>query len=257
MAMLEADAPSEVKHFHARFWFCMCIGLVGLCVIEVIGMEIFDAIFSAILAVICWYMLKENCKNMSKYCLLMFGMICLIQAVFELITLATSIGGRRIQKVVKTAQGPNSVSYTTSIETHPFFDKGMTLAYNIKGAALVIAPSLMVIGTLMSYWTYKAFPAYSDFDEGPPIGGGGHFGRGGFGGYGAAPAQGVAGGGGDGGEGAHYFGGSGQSLAGNGTAPQQSQGSGPLSGGAQGRVPVGGSRNSNLLFQGSGHRLGG
>merc|ERR1719373_257523 len=117
-------------------------------------------------------------------------MMCLIQAVFDLITLLTMVGGRTIaNKTTTTAVSPDGSSTTQTItieeEKHPFFDPSLGLTYNIQSAVRIASPLTMALAALLSYWTYCAFPtglfeSAGQTEERGPIGGGR---AGGFAGY--------------------------------------------------------------------------
>lgn len=235
------DAPPVVKEKHAPVWWSLLLVMVGLCVVHFLGMEIFDGVYTLILAVIVWYMVKENCGNMSKYCLLMFGVICVIQAIFGLIDLFTSVGGRKMRRVESKVLSDNSVQYTTTIEKHPFFDNTQGFTYNIKSVGLILSPVVMLLATCMCYWTYKAFPDMSDYEDAGNEAGPGNSSM--FGGEGNR--MGGGGGGGYGGGGGGY-GGTSNTLGGSGGGSVQRPG-----GGGGRPAPTG-----PALFSGSGQRLG-
>lgn len=227
--MLQEDvvAPPVVKEVHSKWWWTTFALVVILCVFEIIATEVFDAIMSAILAIVMFYMLRQNCSQMSKYCLILFGTICIIQAIFQIIELCSSVGGRSIRHTVRS-EIENQVIYTTTVETHPFFDHTQGFVYNSKSAVLIAGPTIMLTSTFLSYYSYKAFPAMGEEDASVPVndgqrgGGGNGFGRG------------------------LMYSGEGQQPGGGGGGGRVIQG---------GRVMQGGAGRPQM-FQGSGQRLG-
>lgn len=186
MGMDEVAVPDVVKEKHAPWWWSLLAALTVLLVVQCVGLEICDAIFSIILAVITYYMIQSRCKNMSKCCIMLFGIICVVQAIFEIVALFSAIGGRKIKhtqlsggdqpatRIVPMhggAYGPMGIASANNnqlvsnvvIESHPFFDKSMGMAYNVKGVCMILGPLVMIMATYLSYWTYKAMP---DYDEG-------------------------------------------------------------------------------------------
>merc|ERR1719230_974909 len=89
----------------------------------------FGALAVVLVACIAWYMVRDNCSQMSQSCVMMFGMMCTIQTVFEVINLATNAGGRK--------------TTTTTVVTHPFFDEAQGWHYNFQSAMMVAAPVVM------------------------------------------------------------------------------------------------------------------
>lgn len=187
--------PQVVKDYHSKYWWFLLFLLVCVCAAEFAAMDIFDAVFTGLLGVCVWYMVKKDCSQMSQYCLMMFGIMCAIQSVFELISLVSSLGGRKTSHTVTKSLSDSSTSYTTVVETHPFFDQTQGLQYNIQSAVKIVSPATMVIACILCWFTYRAYPTslFSTGDEenealpGSRLGGG--YG-GGYGGGGGGPQYG-------------------------------------------------------------------
>jgi len=242
----DVATPTVVKEVHSRRWWMYLVLLVVLSGFDIVGADIFGAIFDGCIALIVWYMVRNECAQMSQYCLLLFGMMCLIQTVFGLVALISSLGGRRSEHTSAFPISQNKVSYTTVVETHPFFDHTLGPKYNIQSAVKIATPVVMLVGTTLAYLTYSCFPSSMFYDEGDNMGGppaeplGGRFGGGGFGGNGNLGNAGNYGG-------VRTFEGRGQSLGGgggNGNASPNAGNSGRPTNRGQG------------LFEGSGQRLG-
>mmetsp|Transcript_50905 Transcript_50905/g.115274 ORF Transcript_50905/g.115274 Transcript_50905/m.115274 type:complete len:253 (-) Transcript_50905:3-761(-) len=233
--------PSDVRDKHCIFWRCLLVLFVGLFVLQILAVDIFGCVFTGIMGIIVWYMTSNRCQHMTQYCLFMFGLLCAIQAVFETITLLTMVGGRRMshtsaEQSAMSGGRTTSVTYTTVIETHPFFDNSMGFKYNVQSAMRICSPVVMIVAGLMAYWSYNAYPtglfSYREEETGPLHGGAGAYGGTGarLGGndFGGANARndnrvhleggrvvgGRAAGGGGGGGGPRLFEGSGQRLGG-------------------------------------------
>jgi len=177
--MLPEDAgpPQVVKDYHAKFWWFLLFLLVCVCAAEFAAMDIFDAVFTGLLGVVVWYMVKKDCAQMSQYCLMMFGIMCAIQSVFELISLVSSLGGRKTSHTETKTLGESSTSYTTVVETHPFFDPTQGFQYNVQSAVKIISPVTMVIACFLCWLTYRAYPTSlfatgDEENEGGRLGGG-------------------------------------------------------------------------------------
>mmetsp|Transcript_77822 Transcript_77822/g.241128 ORF Transcript_77822/g.241128 Transcript_77822/m.241128 type:complete len:253 (-) Transcript_77822:164-922(-) len=239
--MEESEPPPEIREKHCLFWRLLLVLFVGLFVLQILAVDIFGCIFTGIMAAIVWYMVSNRCLQMTQYCLFMFGILCIIQALFETINLLMMVGGRRTSHTTaSTVAGSGrstSVTYTTVIETHNFFDPSQGFKYNAQSAMRVCSPAVMILSVLLAYWSYNAFPSglfsYREEEVGPIYGGGGS--------GGGRPLGGA------------YYGGQGQQLgggSGNGHRLQSEGGGRAVSGRPQGG---GGPR----LFEGSGQRLGG
>lgn len=243
--------PDVVKEKHHKLWMGLLFLMLGVVVLEIISKDIFAAVFTGIMSLIVWYMSANKCASMNSYCVLMYGFMCVIEAVFEIINLCMMLHGRTEVSTTRqvTTLGDGSkgsasaqqITYTSISETHPFFDGSQGIVYNIQSASTIISPIVMLLGGLLSYFTYKAFSHMAQDLEAEqanaPLRGGGGFGGfgGGFGGYGAQ-----------------------------GPPPQnpQPQEPGPgtrIQGGQIQRPaqqPVLGRPAAPRLFEGSGHRLG-
>merc|ERR1719343_305455 len=102
------------------------------------------------MAIIVWFMVKDHCKNMSQYCLMLFGIMCVIETVFDLIGLFTTVGGRKESHTSSMPIGNHQMSYTTIVETHRFFDGEMDFRYNVQSAVKIISPVVMLIGAFLA-----------------------------------------------------------------------------------------------------------
>lgn len=196
---IEVEVPSIVKESYAKFWWALLVLLVGVATLDILAGDVFGVIFMALMAFVVWYMVANKCKQMSQYCLMLFGLMCVIEAVFESITLLMMLSGRSIQhRTVSTAISPDGVQRTQTITTveemHPFFDKLMGTRYNLQSVAKVASPACMMFGGALAYWTYSAFPvglfaAAAAADEAGPFYGAGGLVGGSYGGASASPAQ--------------------------------------------------------------------
>jgi len=213
---------------------------LGLFLVQILAVDVFGALFTGIMASVVWFMVSNHCAQMSQYCLFLFGLMCGIQAIFEMLSLTTLAGGRKMQHTTASAPSRDgrttSVTYTTVVETHPFFDSGMGFQYNIQSAARIYSPLVMSLGFALAYWSYHAYPSslFSPRDDelGPVLGerrvGGGRLG---------------------GGAGGQDYGGPGVTLGGGSRGPP---GRGPGNNGAAPYSPG----NQPPVFQGTGQRLG-
>jgi len=226
---IDRPPPRVIKEVHAKYWWLLLFLMVSIVVLEILSVRTFDAIFVGILAFLVWYQVRASCMQMSQYCLIFVGLLCLIQAIFEIISLVSSLRGRRTQHTTRQAIGNNEVTYTTKVESHPFFTSDMPFTYNMQSVTYILSPIVMMMGAGMSYWSYCAFGAsmFGGNDEGEEAGYGGVGMNGLAGRYGAGANQYFNQGGGQGG----------------------GQAGGRRLDGPQGLAPP-------RIFEGSGHRLG-
>jgi len=229
----EVEVPAVVKKDYAKYWWLTFLLLIGVGVMDVLARDPFAVIFIGVMAAIVWYMASDGCRNMSQYCLFLFGMMCVIEAVIETIGLLMIIGGRTThERTVQTSiDGGARTSTITVVERkHPLFDESQGFTYNMQSAVKIASPVVMLIAALVSYYTYQAYPA-SLFAQDAEAGGfyGGQ--QPGYGGYGSDRPSGPSSTGGT-----RIIGG--QVVGG---------------GGGAGRFAGNGGRS---LFEGSGQRLG-
>lgn len=157
------------------FWF-----LLAIAVFQVMAGDAFGMFFTAAMSGVVYYMVSDNCSNMSMYCLLVFGLIAGFQSLFGILTLFSVLGGRSSTTTAVKSKDESTVTYETRIKVHPFFDSEQGTRYNMQSLVLLVLPVAMLLGTLLSYWSFKAYPhsLFSEFDEeaepmysaGPPPG---------------------------------------------------------------------------------------
>mmetsp|Transcript_101595 Transcript_101595/g.327869 ORF Transcript_101595/g.327869 Transcript_101595/m.327869 type:complete len:254 (-) Transcript_101595:135-896(-) len=238
----DIPVPDVIKKVHSYRWWSYLLLLVLLCTFDIVVFDIFGAIFDGIMGIIVWFMIRNDCSQMTQYCLMLFGIMCLVQGIFGIIALVGTLGGRKTEHTSVTPLGTDNrqMAYTTIVETHPFFDDSMGFRYNCQSAVKIATPIVMLIGAILAYMSYSCFPSsmFGGDDAGDAYGQpfGGQMG-GNYGGYDNRPS----GGGGSYG-GVRPFEGRGQALGGGGS------GGGQVVGARTGAPP--------RLFEGSGQRLG-
>lgn len=223
--------PAVVKERWAKWWWALFTLFIAVCVGRLFALDVWGALLTGLNAFICWYIVSKDCANMSQYCLLLFGFMCVLNGVLEGITLAGNVGGRTEKNTSpRTQQNATATTYTVTIEKHPFFDPTGTLQYNTQSAMMIASPVVSLLGALLCWFTYGSYTTSLFSDQGEA-------GTGGFGSYGNS-----YGGAGNSGGGGYAAGNNGFSGA-----------SGNSGGRALGRPAPSGPR----LFEGSGQRLGG
>lgn len=153
----DVDAPDVVKTYHAPFWWLLVVILLATTIAEIVAADLFDSLFTLMLTWITWFMVRGNCSNMTQQCLLMYGLICFLQAIFETITLCGSLGGRQEQTTNIQTNG-TTTEYTTTIVTHPFLDQTQGWLYFFQSVMMIVNPSVMMVAMFLSIISYSAFP---------------------------------------------------------------------------------------------------
>jgi len=214
-SLTDDEVPDEIKHgYKCRWWFITLLLITTAICTFIAALNIFGGFIAVVIGIWAWYMVKDDCKNMSQYCMFTFGLMCVMQAVFELIPLCMSFGGRTTRTTDVSRQGdPHaggmhgghghgtstvSQTYTTTIKTTPFFDESLGWHYNFQSVMMIAAPIVMILAACLANVTYKAYPRSlfdADFGEQQSFGGpqssyGGRYGGGGgYGGNGASYGQ--------------------------------------------------------------------
>lgn len=196
--MMQMECPRSVKDRYAKWWWA-AVGMFGLlCIGRFVALDIMGGILSLMMAIICGWMVSNDCQRLSQYCILMFGFLCTMNFVLELVTVCQvlQMGGRSTQSRAATTTGAASknpvTSITVTIHRHNFFDENMGVIYNHQSAMMIASPIVAFLGAVLCYFCYNAFPT-SLFEEGEdndaeearmPLGGGGarNFGGGTLGG---------------------------------------------------------------------------
>mmetsp|Transcript_63490 Transcript_63490/g.138283 ORF Transcript_63490/g.138283 Transcript_63490/m.138283 type:complete len:238 (-) Transcript_63490:111-824(-) len=197
------EAPRVVRDRYGLFWWAISLIFMATCIGRIGAMDIFGGINTGVMAFLAWYLVKNDCQQMSQCCVLYFGVMCSINGIFELLPLLASLGGRITEKEESVPGEANQRVYTVTIETHPFYDPSQGTFYNYQSAMMIVAPIVMILGAILAHMTYSCYPTFlfdAEDDGGAPLGGGpamGGYPRGGnayggsgYGGYGGTPQQG-------------------------------------------------------------------
>jgi len=157
----EVPVPSVIKHTHYKYWAMLVVLFAVVGILKCVAQDIMVGLVLGIMSVLIWCNLKDDCRRMNQCQLLWIGMLCLIQAMFELITLATSVGGRtsRVQTTAPTVtEGDKSTTVVTvTTEKHDFFDKDEGFLYNLQSSMMIVTSVTMLLGVLMAYLSYNAY----------------------------------------------------------------------------------------------------
>jgi len=195
------QCPESVKDGFQVFWWMLSFVLMLATIGLVLARDLLGALVSGVITFWCYWMTKEKCQNMGQCHLLLFGVMCLVQGIFHLLPLGGAVGGRTTEEVTQGKETDSTVSWTTTEETHSFFDRDQGLTYNIQSAMMIASAVSMFLGAFLTYVTYKQYPnaLFDDAGQQPLAGGSGGSG------YGAGAGSG--GGGHAGGNSGNNFGG--------------------------------------------------
>jgi len=170
--------PDVLKNRYVYAWYIMVILLLAVGSAEVVGGDIMAGIFFLFLAGGVVHMVLDSCKNMSMYCLLLFGTMVGFQAFFEFMALLSVINGRSTETTTMKGRKMNQTgteitedTYITKITTRPLFDKNMSEIYNVQSAAMVASPVVLLLCVLLCYISYNAYTSslFEDDVESGPI----------------------------------------------------------------------------------------
>lgn len=205
----DEEVPEKIRDSHYIGWYCiftlfMC-GAIG----SMVALKIFDCLILLLIGILTYYLIKDNCKNMSQQCLFSYGLVCVIQCVMDCIILGMSLPGRRTQTTTHNGGTVNGASphaapspfagqshessYTVTTKTEPFFSEAAGWHYNLQSAMMIYSVVNFLFAALMARYSYNCY-TNSLFDgagESRPMAGGSSYGSGGGGRYvsGGAPAR--------------------------------------------------------------------
>jgi len=162
--------PTVISQYHYKWWWLLFFLLICLFVLQLVSATVFPAIYTGFTAFIVWYMVRDSCKEMSSYCLVLMALMCAIQAIFDTVILCTMLGGRREQHVVRTSYNDKTgaTEYKVRYEFHPFFDESQGTTYNLQSLARIVSPVVMLIAALLAYYSHSAYE--NDFLSGGEAG---------------------------------------------------------------------------------------
>jgi len=271
--MADDEVPDTVKSSHSIWWRVYMLLLLSLCVARFCALDILGAMVTGIMSFLIHHLVKDNCEKMTQCIILLFGFMCQMNFILEAVVLAPMLGGRSEQSMSDRHFANGKTSYTVTIQKHPFFDSTQHAFYNLQSFVMVASPFLNLIGVLLAYWSYNAYPR-SVFEEpedhgfaNPGFAGGGFAGGANGGGYGGGGPNlqqrqhgGGYGGGGPNLQQGQYGNAAGYGNTGGGGGDghrRNSAGGGGASGGAGNTGPPdGGNIIGQRMFTGTGQRLG-
>lgn len=176
------EVPDVVRNYHLTWWWVALYLLLILVALEAVAGLIFSALFMGVIAYCIWYMVRDSCKDMSSYCLLLLCIMTGLQSIFDVIILCSKLGGRRDQKVHKTKYDPKTgnAEYNVRIEYSPFFDEASGWQYNLQSFCWLTSPMILIFIATLAYFSHKAYPSDASEDSpgearpllGPGFGGG-------------------------------------------------------------------------------------
>jgi len=178
MSGAQPEVPAAIKEGYASGWWALTFLFVLNAVGAVVALDVFAGLLLAMFAFWCYYMTAANCEAMTQSCMFSFGFLCCLQSIFGLVNLCSSINGRTKKTISANpssgdpkdggtpffGSGSTTHSFTTTIETTPFFDHTQGWHYNFQSAMLIASFVLMLLGATLAYVTYKAYPN-SLFDD--------------------------------------------------------------------------------------------
>merc|ERR1719356_2429518 len=96
--------------------------------------------------------------EMQRYAFV-FGALCVLCMLFDMVPLLTSLDGRSevtYQPVSRSnTQHGFSVMYTAIVKTTPMFDSSQGFMYNATSAVMILAPLTMLFGAYLSFHAHS------------------------------------------------------------------------------------------------------
>lgn len=179
----DTQAPTVVKEHYAKYWWMYFVWLILVCVGKLVATDILGGFNTAIMVFIIWYTVKNQCANMTQCCVFVIGLMCSMNAIFELIFLFVQVGGRE-ERTTSCIEGSSGSICTTVIEEHDFFDGSQGSIYILQSIMLIVSPVTQLMGAALGYKTYEQYPRslFGNDEEQPLRGRNGADGGGGGGG---------------------------------------------------------------------------
>lgn len=169
MEMAQPPIPESIKSTYAKYWWFLTFLFFVMSIVTMVSGDILGGILVLLITIICFILVRNDCEQMTQPCILMFGLLCFIQSIFEIITLAINVGGRKEEKTTREEVdegGTTRTTYTTTVEEHPFFCDEMGWQYNLQSWKMIILPCVLLLAVILCYLTYQQYPD-SFFDDGP------------------------------------------------------------------------------------------
>lgn len=165
----DSPPPQSVKEKVNAWWWALVVFYLALLLARFYVGDLWGGMITTCMGFWAWWMVRSDCKQMSQYCVMMFGMLCFFEVLIDLVNFLSCIQGRVQEEEQESPLGASSngavsVQYTISIVEHPFFDKRLGFMYNFQSLLMVIILLCDALGVTLSYWTYHKYPS-SLFDD--------------------------------------------------------------------------------------------
>mmetsp|Transcript_37986 Transcript_37986/g.60169 ORF Transcript_37986/g.60169 Transcript_37986/m.60169 type:complete len:232 (+) Transcript_37986:62-757(+) len=164
--------PQNVKESVAKWWWALVVIYLAICLARFYVGDLWGGMISTCMCFWAWWMVRVDCKQMSQYCIMLFGMLSFFEVLIDLVNFLSCIHGRVQEKESETPLGASSngaivQQYTVSVEEHAFFDSRLGFLYNLQSALMILILLCDGLGAFLSYWTYHAYPTslFDDSDE--------------------------------------------------------------------------------------------
>lgn len=152
-------------------WHVLSTMLVIVCILRLICSDVAGFLLTCMVLAFTFSLTRDAMREMHRYAMI-FGIICILNFLFDSLPLLFSMKGRAEIEVSEIPPGGETTSdrfgaYSVVAETHPFFDKSQGLAYNAQSLAMILSPLSMLLGAYLGISSHNVIQSLNrnyDYD---------------------------------------------------------------------------------------------
>lgn len=153
------ELPQAVRN-QKPLWYLLIVLLVITLVLRIIGVDLAGALLTGLMLTFAIIMVRDNMAQLERYNLV-FGLLCSLNFLFDILPLLEMLGGRRSEEIRPTERvtvdgsgNEREETFSVTVKTSPFLDASKGLVYNAESLSLVFSAICMLMGALLSFWAH-------------------------------------------------------------------------------------------------------
>jgi len=154
-AMMSPGGPPPQEVLDKRpSWIFLAVLIVGIAIFRFVTVDLVGGILGVLMFSMTWMMISDGMVEMQRYAFV-FGALCMLCVLFDLVPLLTSLDGRSevtYQPVSRSHTSSGfSVMYSAIVKTTPLFDPSQGFVYNATSAVMILSPLTMMLGAYLAF----------------------------------------------------------------------------------------------------------
>jgi len=147
------SVPESVKA-QWPFWYALMGLLLVLAIMDCITVQIIGVILNVLMIGLAYLIVRKDFE-MAPSTTMMYGVLMVLNLVFGLIPLIQDLGGRKTvtdgPATSVVVNGVKTVEVQRIVTKHSFFSGSEGFKYNLESAHMLLAPLVMLFGTVLTF----------------------------------------------------------------------------------------------------------